>query len=79
MDESLEKFAEKYDEKVGRYELLADEPRFGLRKGDMLICGRMHWAWACEKVAVLCRESDGHEPGCSQYRSNVRYVSGHRV
>jgi hypothetical protein len=61
-----------------RYELLRDDPRHGLSKGDILICGRMHWAWAAEKVAVLRRESDGYEPGCSQYRVNVRHVSGPR-
>ncbi len=27
-------------------------------------------------VAVMRRESDGYEPGCSQYRVNVRHVSG---
>lgn len=64
---------------TGRYELLRDDPRFGLVKGDILICERMHWAWAVEKVAVVCRESDGYEPRCSQRRSDVRHVSGPRV
>jgi hypothetical protein len=59
-----------------RYELLNDDPRFGLKAGDILICGRMHAAWSSEKVAVLRRESDGFEPGCSQYRSDVRHLSG---
>ena len=63
---------------MSRYELLADDPRFGLRKGDILICTRMHWAWADEKVAVIRRESDGYEPGCSQYRRDVRHISGPR-
>lgn len=36
----------------------------------------MHWAWAHEKVAVLRRESDGYEPGCSQDRESVRHLSG---
>jgi hypothetical protein len=59
-----------------RYELLDDDPRFGLSAGDILICAPMHWAWAPEKVAVIRRESDGYEPGCSQYRVSVRHVSG---
>ena len=59
-----------------RYELLHADPRFGLSKGDVLICERMHWAWSREKVAVLRRESDGYEPGCSQYRASVRHLSG---
>lgn len=61
---------------LSRYELLHDDPRFGLSKGDVLICESMHWAWAPEKVAVVRRESDGYEPGCSQYRSEVRHISG---
>jgi hypothetical protein len=61
---------------LSRYELLIDDPRFRLKAGDILICERMHWAWADEKVAVVRRESDGYEPGCSQYRHSVRHVSG---
>ena len=59
-----------------RYELLTDDPRFGLSKGDVLICAPMHPAWGSEKVAVVKRESDGYEPGCSQYREDVRWLSG---
>lgn len=63
---------------LSRYELLTDEPRFNLVAGDVLICEPMHPAWANEKVAVVYRESDHYEPGCSQYRSNVRHLSGPR-
>lgn len=59
-----------------RYELLDDDPRFGLKKGDILICERMHWAWSREKIAVVQRESDGYDPSCSVYRNMVRHVSG---
>jgi hypothetical protein len=62
-----------------RYRLLVDDERFGLTAGDILICAPMHWAWAPEKVAVLRRESDGYEPGCSQYREDVEHVSGPRI
>lgn len=61
---------------LSRYELLCDDPRFGLVKGDVLICVPMHWAWAAEKVAVDYRESDGYEPHCSEYRTDVRHLSG---
>lgn len=64
---------------LSRYELLWDDPRFGLQKGDILICGPMHWAWAPEKVAVIRRERDGYEPGCSQYRQDVRHISGPKL
>ena len=57
-----------------RYELLNDDPRFGLSEGDILLCEEMHWAWADEKVAVVRRESDGYVPGCSQYRHSVKYI-----
>ena len=56
----------------------SDDPQFGLRAGDVLICGPMHRAWQPEKVAVLSRESDGYEPGCAQYREHVRHLSGPR-
>lgn len=55
-----------------RYELLEDDLRFKLKKGDVLICGPMHWAWATEKLAVIRRESDGYEPECSVYRETVK-------
>ena len=61
---------------LSRYELLFEDERFGLHKGDVLICEPMHWAWAPEKVAVVRRESDGYEPGCSQYRHDVKHLSG---
>jgi len=64
---------------TGRYRLLRDEPRFDLKAGDMLVCGRMHPAWAREKVAVLYRERDHFMPSCSQYRDNVEFVSGTQV
>lgn len=62
-----------------RYELLEDDPRFGLTKGDVLICEPMHWAWADEKIAVVRRERDGFDPLCSVYRSTVRHLSGPRL
>jgi hypothetical protein len=57
---------------TGRYELLHDDERFGLRAGDILVCEPMHPAWADEKLAVLHREGDGYDPGCSVYREMVK-------
>ena len=77
--ERLTEFAVKYPYARGsRYELRINDERCGLSKGDILICESMHWAWADEKVAVCWRESDGYEPGCSQYRAHIRHVSGPR-
>ena len=64
---------------LSRYEIREDDERFGLCAGDIVVCERMHPAWAEEKVRVLYRESDGYQPECSQYRRNVRHVSGPRV
>ena len=61
------------------YRLRNDDPRFGLKAGDMLVCESMHWAWAPEKIAVKHRLADGYEPECSQYRGDVEYVSGPRL
>jgi len=54
------------------YELLEDDPRFKLKKGDVLICSPMHPAWASDKLEVIRRVSDGYDPGCSVYRSMVK-------
>jgi hypothetical protein len=61
------------------YRLKEDDPRFGLQAGDVLVCEPMHWAWASEKIAVKHRQRDGYDPGCSQYRHQVEYVSGPRL
>ena len=61
-----------------RYTLMVEDDRFGLHKGDVLICEPMHWAWANEKIAVVRRESDGYDPGCSVYREMVQHLSGPR-
>lgn len=61
------------------YRLREDDGRFGLKAGDLLACESMHWAWAPEKIAVKYRLSDRYEPGCSQYRGSLEYVSGPRL
>ena len=57
-----------------RFRLVADDERFGLREGDILLCEEMNWAWADEKVAVVRRESDAYVPMCSQYRHSVEFI-----
>jgi len=54
-----------------RWELLADDERFGLRAGDVLICVP-YWLDPGDKLTVLRRESDGFDPSCNVYRSQVR-------
>jgi hypothetical protein len=57
-----------------RVEMLEDNPEFGLSAGDVLEVE----AFAPdprEKVAVLRRVSDGYDPGCTLYRSEVRRVA----
>lgn len=61
------------------YRMREDDERFGLKAGDLLACESMHWAWASEKIAVKYRMADLYDPGCSQYRGSVEYVSGPRL
>ena len=56
-----------------RYELLKDDPRFGLNKGDILV-GETYWLDP-DKVTIHYRESDGFDPECNQYRDDVRFIS----
>ena len=51
------------------YVLLADDPRFHLSAGDTLLC--MPYHLDPDKLTVVARESDGFEPGCNVYRSQV--------
>lgn len=61
------------------YQLRHDDERFGLKAGDLLECRPHGWPWSVEKVIVVRRVSDGYEPQCSQYREDLRLVSGPRV
>ena len=67
------------EQELSRYEIIEDAEDFGLKAGDIVVCGPMHPAWAGEKVAISYRESDGFEPECSQYRGNVKHISGPKV
>lgn len=58
-----------------RYELLADDERFGLSKGDILIC-EPYWLDPAEKLTVMWRESDGFDPMCNQYRPALKPIRG---
>lgn len=57
-----------------RWELLADDERFGLRAGDVLVCVP-YWLDPACKLTVLRRESDGYDPSCNVYRHEVRALA----
>lgn len=58
-----------------RWVLLADDERFGLHAGDVLVCVP-YWLDPGDKLTVLRRESDGFDPSCNVYRSEVRPFPG---
>lgn len=51
--------------------LRADDSRFGLAAGDILRCINYPYD---TKVSVLFRESDGFNPECNQYSSDVSFL-----
>lgn len=53
--------------------LLADDPRFGLKAGDVLEVRPYTFA-PDEKYTVVRRVSDDFDPCCNVYRSDVRLV-----
>ena len=54
-------------------ELLKDEPRFKIKKGDRFkaIC---YWLDPQDKVTLLSRIGDGYDPECNEYWHNVKRV-----
>jgi hypothetical protein len=55
------------------YELLADDPRFKLSKGDILIGSP--YKYDPGKTSIAFRLSDGYRPQCNQYNSSIRRLS----
>lgn len=62
----------KNDEMI--YRLLKDDPRFGLKKDDLLICVNYPYD---AKVTILRRLSDGYDPSCNQYIQDVEFINWH--
>lgn len=56
------------------YRIKADDERFKLKAGDELICVNYPLD---AKVTVLYRLSDGYDPECNQYLSDVEFVRWH--
>lgn len=54
-------------------ELLKDEPRFKIKKGDQFEAIAYHLD-PQEKVTLLRRLSDGFVPECNEYRHNVKVI-----
>lgn len=60
-------------ENDSRVRMLADDEPFGLRQGDVLIV-EPYWLDPSEKFTVIRRESDGFDPCCNVYRSQVEML-----
>lgn len=61
---------------MSRYELLENDSRAGLSRGDILVCEPSPEPGM---VVVLRRERDGYEPGCSEPLASLAYLSGPRL
>jgi hypothetical protein len=53
------------------FEMREDDERFGLKKGDVLLC--IDYPLDA-KVTVLRRLSDGYDPRCNQYIESVKFI-----
>lgn len=58
--------------------LKEDYQRFNLKAGDVLEV-EPYWPDPSDKFTVICRVSDGYDPGCNVYRSQVTARSGGAV
>jgi hypothetical protein len=56
------------------YELIKDDPDFGMLAGDILAC--VPYPLDSTKLTVAFRISDGFNPECNVYREQVRRVPG---
>ncbi len=53
--------------------LLKDDPRFKLFVGDLL---EAEYAdWDPSKVIIIKRLHDGYDPGCSQYKCDIKKLT----
>ena len=50
-----------------RVKILADDERLGLKKGEIYTAQRYRLD-PHEKITLLAREPDGHDPSCNLYR-----------
>jgi hypothetical protein len=56
------------------YELIEDDPDFGMVKGDVLAC--VPYPHDGDKLTVCFRVADLYDPSCNVYREQVRRVEG---
>jgi hypothetical protein len=54
--------------------LKEDDERFGMKAGDVLEV-EPYWLDPSDKLTVIRRVSDGFDPGCNVYRSQVTVVN----
>jgi len=64
-------FRAAYNSRESLYQLRYDDPRFDLKAGDLLVTVPYRYD---SKVTVLRRLSDGYDPECNQYLSNVTWI-----
>lgn len=55
------------------YMLTEDDERFAMRAGDVLLC--IPYLPDPVKLTVICRISDGYDPECNVYLSQVQPMS----
>ena len=53
-------------------EMLEDDKRFKLKKGDVLVA--IESSYDDEKVTIEYRQSDGFDPMCAQYKNSVKRI-----
>ena len=54
-------------------EMLKDDERFKLKKGDILFAKR--YEFDLEKTSIAFRLSDGYRPSCNQYNHSIRRLT----
>lgn len=59
------------------YRLIEDDPRMGLTVGDVLVC--IDCDYDPDKVTVIRRLSDGYDPECTVYLSDVDPMNDHEL
>ena len=52
-------------------EIIEDDERFGLKAGDLVYC--VNYPYDAKRT-IISRISDGYEPCCNQYNSNLKFI-----
>ena len=71
-EDTFEDFQETRKENKMVVQLLKDDPRFKLKKGEIFEA-QVYWLDP-EKITLLKRLPDGFDPECNQYRGSVKIL-----